>query len=244
MEQEKDNLYNCNLCDSKYTATSSLNRHVKKKHDGNKPFQNSEISQNSCKMANEGDKHDGKEQFQNSEMYQNSGEVPNQNNDSFHSFERIQDTPVTRPLIYQQLDDELQQQRDAARLSLRTLNSEHGSITESRPRSRSESDITPRTSAPRKQKLLAKKKILQIFNNVPQHDGPISLPSSIEPSPEYLRDNHLGTMASMLYQLIYKSIPQHQKAFLLFLRILQESYQLKRIFLDNLQIMVKNLFQA
>ena len=83
MEQERDNLYNCNLCDNKYTATSSLNRHVKKKHDGNKSFQNSEISQNSCKMANEGDKHDGKEQFQNSEMYQNSGEVPNQNNDSF-----------------------------------------------------------------------------------------------------------------------------------------------------------------
>ena len=58
MEKEKDNLYNCILCNNKYKTTSSLNRHVRTKHDG-------------------------KEQFQNSEMYQNSGEVPNQNNSSF-----------------------------------------------------------------------------------------------------------------------------------------------------------------
>ena len=55
-----------------YTTTSSLNRHVKTKHNGNKSFQNSEMTQNSCEIANEGEGqvktiHDGKEQFQNSE---------------------------------------------------------------------------------------------------------------------------------------------------------------------------------
>ena len=97
--------------------------------------------------------------------------------DNSNFFYRPQNITVPKPQLYQTLENELAQRPNTVEARLKK--SGQSSIRPSQfRRSYSASDISYRPI--RKAKINALKK----FSNVPQHDGPISLPSSIEPSPE------------------------------------------------------------